>query len=103
MGAKLKLEALKCIEFASEGIAIPTSPIAPKRASGTILKKGTAVIMVLLQSEPSAEAPLKGQSTVPADCAKLVLNVANKTNERIEKILENEIFILELLLIYCFY
>ena len=44
--AKASLEAFQCIEFASGDVATPTSPIEPPRASGAIIKKGTAVVMV---------------------------------------------------------
>ena len=35
-------------ELASAEVAIPTSPIPPLRASGDILKKGTAVVTTLM-------------------------------------------------------
>ena len=41
------------MELGSGAMAKPTSPIAPERASATILKKGTAETMVLGQGEPS--------------------------------------------------
>ena len=38
------LDKFQKIEFASGRVAIPTSPMPPARASGEILKKGTAVV-----------------------------------------------------------
>ncbi len=48
--------------LASAEIAIPTSPIPPERASGTILKNGNAVIMVFGIQFPSGPIthPLPG-------------------------------------------
>lgn len=44
------LEALLWMELASAEVAIPASPIAAERASGTILRKGTAEMIVFGQS-----------------------------------------------------
>ena len=58
------------MEFGSADNAIPASPKAPNRASGTIRKNGMAVIIVLLQSEPSAAALPNGQPVFDDDiCA----------------------------------
>ncbi len=45
-------------EFASGAVAIPTSPIPPERASGEILKKGTADVttFILLSCANTVEA-----------------------------------------------
>ena len=46
-------------EFASGEVAMPTSPIAPARASGEMRRKGTAVVIVFtLPSIVCADAPI---------------------------------------------
>ncbi len=63
------------MELASGDKAIPASPIAPEWASGTIRKKGTVVIIALLQ------APPKGFTGLPEPSSKQLENCALKATK----------------------
>jgi hypothetical protein len=52
--AKVVFARFQKAAFASAGVATPASPIPPARASGEILKKGTAVVTTLIVSADCA-------------------------------------------------
>jgi hypothetical protein len=48
LSMKASLAGFQWMEFGSGDVATPLSPIPPARASGAIIRKGTAVVMVLI-------------------------------------------------------
>ncbi|MBV6443656.1 MAG: hypothetical protein EPGJADBJ_05439 [Saprospiraceae bacterium] len=77
LGAKASLAGFQWIELASGEMATPASPMPPARLSTEIIRKGTAVVMVLrswpqgwpvtwlMQSELTCARDQNGRETAP--------------------------------------
>ncbi len=79
--AKGILERFQNMELASGRVAMPTSPIPPERASGEILKKGTAVVTTLIRFVWAATENAHPISTVNAVSFKITFFMYNNCSD----------------------